>query len=74
MLADTFQQCFLNETVFELLKNSLDSFFIFLHTQVNQSVDWLTFYQHEDSNVANYADDITPYASGVIMRAVISEL
>ena len=51
-----------------------DSFFIFLHTQASENVDWLTFYQCEDSNIANYADDITPYTYGVIMRAEISEL
>ena len=32
------------------------------------------FYECEDSNIANYADDTTPHACGKNIRAVISEL
>ena len=32
------------------------------------------FYECEDSNIANYADDTTPYACGENIRLVISEL
>ena len=32
------------------------------------------FYECEDSNIVNYANDTTPYASGENIRAVISEL
>ena len=32
------------------------------------------FYKCEDSNIANYADDTTPYACGENIRVVISEL
>ena len=32
------------------------------------------FYECEDSNIANYADDTIPYASGENIRVVISEL
>ena len=32
------------------------------------------FYECEDSNIANYADDTTPYACGENIRVVISEL
>ena len=32
------------------------------------------FYECEDSNIANYADDTTPYARGENIRVVISEL
>ena len=32
------------------------------------------FYEYEHSNIVNYADDTTPYASGENLPAVISEL
>ena len=32
------------------------------------------FYECEDPNIVNYADDTTPYACGENKRAVISEL
>ena len=39
------------------------------------NIDWnYLFYECEDSNIANYADDRTPYACGENVRVVISEL